>query len=172
MPSIGPCLQIQNNPKKALIVDYDSLEIVQINKTFVFDLVHLFEILRNDDTQGYFHPHPLNNTQAEKLANYDGEDLYYLMMCGKGAIGYGMLRGWDEGFGIPSLGLAIHPAYRGKGLGLLFMHFLHAAAQCRGANSVRLTVSKSNVSAIRLYEKLGYELDLDTDDRYIGFFNL
>jgi len=44
-----------------------------------------------------------------------------------------MLRGWDEGYETPSLGIAVHPDARGLGLARTFMGFLHAAASFQGA---------------------------------------
>jgi ribosomal protein S18 acetylase RimI-like enzyme len=67
-----------------------------------------------------------------------------------------MLRGWDEGFEVPSLGIATRSSVRGTGLGGLLVQFLHAAACRRGANRVILKVYKDNIPARRLYEKLGY----------------
>jgi len=74
-------------------------------------------------------------------------------------LAYGILRGWDQGYEIPSLGIAVHPEARGGKLGELMMHFLHSAARRKGARQVRLKVYGKNVSARNLYIKLGYKFD-------------
>jgi ribosomal protein S18 acetylase RimI-like enzyme len=78
-----------------------------------------------------------------------------------------MLRGWDEGYEVPSLGIALHPHAQGQGLAHLFMDFLHVAARRRGAKKIRLRVYRDNKSAITLYRSLGYELTEDRDWRYL-----
>jgi ribosomal-protein-alanine N-acetyltransferase len=78
------------------------------------------------------------------------------------------LRGWDEGYEIPSLGIAIHPDARSKGLGTTFMHFLHTAAQRKGSNRIRLRVHKENREAIAMYERFDYSFAQDlSDDKYL-----
>jgi [ribosomal protein S18]-alanine N-acetyltransferase len=70
-----------------------------------------------------------------------------------------MLRGWDEGYDVPSLGIAVHPESRGQGLGELLMHFLHCAARRKGAREIMLKVYKENTAAYQLYLRLGYRFD-------------
>jgi ribosomal protein S18 acetylase RimI-like enzyme len=67
-----------------------------------------------------------------------------------------MLRGWDEGYTTPAVGIAVRPDARGKGFGRTMMAHLHLEAQNRGATRVRLRVNSDNVVARRLYESLGY----------------
>jgi ribosomal protein S18 acetylase RimI-like enzyme len=80
-----------------------------------------------------------------------------------------MLRGWDEGFEIPSLGIAILPDARGTGLGTALMHYLHAEATRRGVPKVRLTVHEDNARAVALYRSLGYEFDAPREGVLTGF---
>jgi ribosomal protein S18 acetylase RimI-like enzyme len=85
-----------------------------------------------------------------------------------------MLRGWDEGYQIPSLGLAIHPSVRGQGLGKMLMGFLHLQAFRRGAEKVRLRVNSTNDKALKLYKGLGYVFEEDPHqvDLLVGFKDL
>ncbi len=64
----------------------------------------------------WFHPHPLTAVEAARPCAYDGRDLYYAAVTGDAVVAYGLLRGWDEGYAVPSLGIAVHPAARGLGL--------------------------------------------------------
>jgi len=125
------------------------------------------ELVRADDER-WFHPHPLTRAYAQELGAYAGRDLYVLMVDERQVLGYGMLRGWDEGFEVPSLGIAISPAHTGRGLGRRMMEFLHEAAAKRGAKKIRLTVDESNLAAIRLYTSLGYTLIPDESGRLVG----
>ncbi len=87
-------------------------------------------------------------------------------------LGYGMLRGWDDGWKIPSLGIALDPRIRGNGTGEMLMHFLHAAARRRGATKVRLKVYPDNRTAIALYKKLGYVFATEEAGQLVGYITL
>ena len=67
-----------------------------------------------------------------------------------------MLRGWDEGFSIPSLGVAVRRDRVRQGHGRRMMLALHDDARKRGADLVRLRVNPDNHPALSLYQSLGY----------------
>lgn len=121
----------------------------------------LQEIERNDGSR-FFLPHPSDRQTLQKLASRTGRDIYCLMVEGQRVIGYGLLRGWDEGFDIPSLGVAIDARYRSGGLGAFLMSYLELMAARRAAKAVRLRVSKRNAAAISLYSARGYEWEPDS----------
>jgi [ribosomal protein S18]-alanine N-acetyltransferase len=149
------------------------LEIKQVDSSVERLLLELFNLLIVHGDDIYFHPHKFDQESAHHIVTYRGKDLYYLMTVDDFAIGYGLLRGWDEGYTIPSLGIAIHPAYRSQGLSRVFMSFLHAAARLRGANQVRLKVYPQNITALNLYRQLGYVFSsVIEDDQLVGYINL
>jgi ribosomal protein S18 acetylase RimI-like enzyme len=104
----------------------------------------------------FFRPHRFTGEQARRIAGRSGQDLFVVLVDGDQAVAYGMLRGWDEGYTTPSLGLAVRNDRQGQGLGRIMMERLHSAALARGASSVRLRVHPDNTRARRLYETLGY----------------
>ena len=131
-----------------------------------------FSSISADGDDVLFHPHPLTVGEARRICTYTGQDLYYIIAENLDILGYGMLRGWDAGYTVPSLGIAIKHCARGTGLGALLMLFLHAAARRRGAQEVMLKVCKSNVTARKMYEKLGYKL-VDAEGEYlVGSYRL
>ena len=148
------------------------LELRTVGAPLAGPLGEFFERLRAAGDERQFHPHPLDRAEADRRTRYDGRDLYYVLMDEARVIGYGMLRGWDEGYDIPSLGIAVHPDERGKGLSRLIMLFLHAAAKRRGAGTVRLTVTADNAAALRLYREIGYTLRDMGDGRLEGIIRL
>lgn len=135
-------------------------------------LRQFFEDLVADRAEREFHPHPLTGAEATRIANYAGPDLYYSAVQGTRVLGYGLLRGWEQGYDVPSLGIALHPSARGTGLGRTFMHFLHAAARQRGARRVRLKVYAGNTLALGLYRSLGYHFEGEEAGQFVGYFEL
>jgi len=125
------------------------------------------DVIENEDDK-LFHPHGFGHADAISICNYLGKDLYYAVFSGETVLGYGMLRGWDEGYDVPSLGIVISRKARGLGLGRMLMQFLHSAARNRGAESIRLTVLKNNAIAKKLYESLGYVFT-ESEDSFVGY---
>jgi [ribosomal protein S18]-alanine N-acetyltransferase len=134
----------------------------------------LFERLRRQGAEAFFHPHPLTREAAAELAVYAGRDVYCVRQIGEELVGYGMLRGWEEGFEVPSLGLAIEAAHQGRGHGRCLMEFMHELARQRGAKRIRLRVYPDNVRAVTLYQSLGYSFntDCESDGQIVGFLEL
>ena len=83
-------------------------------------------------------------------------------------IGYGLLRGWDEGYEVPAIGLCVLKKYHGKGLGKLLLAFLETDSRVEGASEVMLKVKKNNAAAISLYKKQGFDLKEYNDLFLIG----
>jgi [ribosomal protein S18]-alanine N-acetyltransferase len=147
-------------------------EYILISRSWVKALAQFFvDIAANNDTR-YFHPHPFTFEMAEKIAAYEGKDLYFLQVKDCEITGYAMLRGWDENFTIPSLGIVIHPTFRDQGLGKEFMPFLHDQARRKRAKKVRLKVHSENEKARKFYEKLGYRFTDEENGQLIGYHEL
>jgi ribosomal protein S18 acetylase RimI-like enzyme len=145
------------------------LEFHHVSKRHEEGLAALFRSLVEQGDDHRFHPHPLTEGHAAWLAAYRGKDLYYVATQGESVLAYGMLRGWEEGYEVPSLGIAVHPAWRGRGLARSFMLFLHAAARARGAHRIRLKVYPDNLPARYLYESLGYQFEPGPEGQLVGF---
>jgi ribosomal protein S18 acetylase RimI-like enzyme len=133
-----------------------ALEVRAVTPEWEKPLAEFFEVIC-ESHDPFFHPHPFTGEFAKTIAYYRGKDLYYLLVDEKEILAYGMLRGWDEGYEVPSLGIVVRPKSRGSKLGELMMHFLHAAARRNGARHIRLKVYAANTAARSLYERLGYQ---------------
>jgi ribosomal protein S18 acetylase RimI-like enzyme len=132
----------------------------------------LADIEANGD-HTYFHPHGFDTKAADivvGLAEF-GSDEYWLIVA-EGILAYGMLRGWAEGYVVPSLGIAVAPQHRCRGLARRLMSHLHARAFDRGARQVRLKVNRNNRAAQQLYERLGYEFQDYSSTELVGFMKL
>jgi [ribosomal protein S18]-alanine N-acetyltransferase len=137
--------------------DSEGLEIRRLTTEWKRPLLFFLSALDEAGDADFFLPHAFTEEAVERILLTARKDLYYVLADGTQVLGYGMLRGWDEGYAIPSLGIAIHPRFRGAGIGRIFMHFLGAAAKFRGASRIRLRVKAKNTKAAKLYESLGYE---------------
>jgi ribosomal protein S18 acetylase RimI-like enzyme len=139
------------------------IEIRAVGSADTGRLARFFETLAAHGIDRVFRPHALSEESARERATYLGRDLYFMLIeknedLENDVLGYGILRGWDEGYEIPSLGIAIRPDAQRQGLARLLMNFLHVAALRRGAKAVRLRVLPSNGAAVSLYRSLGYDL--------------
>ena len=156
-----------------MIIDVKPIEFRKLTVEFVSPLMDFLHALEETGDDKRFHPHPFTIETVRALAIHAGKDLYYVLTEGNAVIGYAMLRGWDEGYEIPSLGISIHPLARKRGWGILFIHFLHAVAHRHGAKKVRLRVSANNKEAIQLYNKLGYEFQPIEENGYlVAYYSL
>ncbi len=152
-------------PEKSIM-----LEIIKIDHTMENALSVFFNTIKENHDDDFFHPHAFSSSEAAKIAHYSGQDAYFALVNGTEILGYGMLRGFDQGYEIPSLAIIIHPEYRHMGLGMLLMSFLHAEARIRNVSRVRLKVYPHNTAAYNLYKQVGYDFSGQEGDQLIGYF--
>lgn len=145
-----------------------TLQIMKLNPEMTERVGIFFETIETDK----FHPHGFSQEDAYRLCNYTGKDLYYAITNDEDIVGYGLVRGWDEGFEVSSLGIYVSEKYRGRGIARMFMSFLHLSAKLQGASQMRLKVYKDNLKAIRLYVSLGYVFKEYDDDQFVGVIDL
>lgn len=134
-------------------------KIVKLSTATLDALTTMLRAVEDAGETNWFSPHSFSRPYLAKLCAPHVLDLHYVLMVEAEAFAYGLLRGWDEGYEIPSLGIAVHPDHRGVGLGVTMMQFLHAAARLRGCARVRLRVSRSNAVAVALYHATGYRFE-------------
>lgn len=128
--------------------------------------------VNNKESYEFFSPHEYSYEGLLKEITFKPKDYFVFLMDSDIIAGYGLLRGWSEGYDIPSLGIIIDINYRGKNLSSMIMEHLHQICIDKGAKKVRLRVYKQNFKAISLYNKIGYTLTDYDKDTLIGFKNL
>lgn len=136
------------------------------------ELGGFLESLQAAGDEATFHPHPLTTEAARAIAQGKRRDVYLVAITNNTIVGYGMLRGWDEGFDIPSLGVAVHPEHRGGGIARLMMRSLHEVARQRGVPRIRLTVDADHAAAQDLYRSLGYRFEPLSEGRLVGWLDI
>ncbi len=129
---------------------------------------------RDEETRPFFHPHPLSKDYAVELCNRIEriKDAYFIALQSHGISAYSMLRGWDEGYQIPSFGCCVHPQLRNAGLGKQLLAHAIDESRSRGAEKLRLTVFKKNERAIAVYRRFGFEFTDKNNEEYIGVLKL
>ncbi len=137
------------------------------------DLENVEEIFMDAslNKDAFFTPHSFDAETAKSICSGTSKDKFFGMYIrNQNMVAYGMLRGYEEGFTTPSLGIYVHSSHRGRGYGHTMMEKLHDAAKALGSTQVRLTVLKSNAKAISLYKKMGYTFD-ENEEKFVGVLN-
>lgn len=129
---------------------------------------------RDEQTRRFFHPHPLTPEFAQHLCQRIDKtrDEYFVCWEEQGIIGYGMLRGWDEGYEVPSFGVCVLPSRRGEGLGQRLLRYALERCRLRGAKRVRLTVYRDNIWAVHVYRKFGFVFSSKNTEELVGILDL
>ena len=148
------------------------LDFRRVSPELESELVVFFEAVARDGLDRTFHPHPFDADEAHRLAIYSGLDEYHLALHAGVIAAYGMLRGWGEGYDVPSLGIAVDPEWQRRGIGRRMMLHLHEVARARGATRIRLKVYPDNAAAIALYESLGYVFGEQAEGQLVGVVTL
>src|ERR1700722_17301529 len=102
-------------------------------------LARLLEENDREEITGHFHPFPMTRETAERLCLGHFKDCYCVAFLDNVMVGLVMLRGWDEGYDIPSFGLFVDHRYHGLGLGRMLTDYAMIEAKRRGCAKVRLT---------------------------------
>jgi ribosomal protein S18 acetylase RimI-like enzyme len=117
-----------------------------------------------EDVRRHFHPFPLATETAKSICMDRSGDQYFAHFDDTRILGFGMLRGWKEGFSIPSFGLLVDHRAAGRGIGTSLTAHAVQRAQDLGCPAVRLTVHSDNQTAIRLYARTGFRPSETLDD--------
>ncbi len=151
------------------------LAIQRLSSADVDTLARFFTVLAADpETTRFFHPHPFTRAMAARLCTRPKvcRDRYYLMRYRERIVAYSMLRGWDEGYAIPSFGGCTHPALRGAGLGQALLAHAIEDSRRAGAARLRLTVYRENERALHVYRKFGFVFPDKGEPELTGLLDL
>lgn len=137
------------------------IEVRALLPTDELALVDFFTVLKSDsEALRFFHPHPFDASAARRIATREAirTDCYFGAFEHTAIVGYGMLRGWDEGYDVPAFGVCVAPAARGRGVASALLQWGIAYARAEGSEKMMLKVYPQNVAAVRMYERVGFEL--------------
>jgi ribosomal protein S18 acetylase RimI-like enzyme len=150
------------------------ITVLTLTPDTILNLKNLIEDFfeRNNKDEIFFHPHRLSYDGILTELQNNPKNYYVFFINLNSILGYGLLRGWQEGYDIPSLGIIIDINERGKGLSMKVMHHLENIAKSKNAKKIRLSVFKENKKAVSLYNKLGYIFSDKNEKELIGIKNL
>jgi len=129
--------------------------IKEIDGSFAKELTDLLS-LEEKEYSKYFIPFNFDYSTINKILTEKKEDKFFGLFVDDSLIGFYMLRGFDEGYEIPSFGVWISKAYSAKGLSKLTLQ--HAVSICKinGVKKLLLKVHPENKRAIKIYKNFGF----------------
>lgn len=132
---------------------------VEIKELKTIDALNLSALILSapKDYTKYFTPFSFEEDSIKKLINNAIKDKYFGIFVDEFLVGFYMLRGFDEGFEIPSYGVWISEKFSGMGLSKVTLE--HAITFCKMHNikKVMLKVHPENIVAKNIYEKFGFK---------------
>lgn len=131
------------------------IELRQLNLTDLPDIVELWD-KDPADYNLHFIPFEMNLQNLKSIIEQADKDLFIGVFVAKKAAGFFMLRGFDNGYEIPSYGVWISKQYANKGLAKLTLQ--HSIAICRmsGVKKIMLKFHPENIIAMKMYKKFGF----------------
>jgi ribosomal protein S18 acetylase RimI-like enzyme len=116
----------------------------------------LFARCRDHPDMAFFDPFPLTDETARRLAHEPRSDRYFVAEASPELVGLSMLRGWDEGYDVPSFGVMVDPRWHGRGVGSRLTDFAITAATELDCDRIRLSVYGRNERACAMYLRRGF----------------
>jgi RimJ/RimL family protein N-acetyltransferase len=109
----------------------------------------------------FFHPHAFD--EKTLLKNLNSDDHYFVLTLDEKIIGYSFLRFF--GYEIPSFGCCIRKGFENNGFGTIITDFTIKKARELGYNKIILKTYRENTFAQKIYNKLGFKITSETDDK-------
>jgi len=119
----------------------------------------------------HFIPFPFELQTIKSILSSKQKDRYFGLWFDGKLVGFYMLRGFDQGYQIPSYGVWIAEDYSGKGLSKLTLQ--HAFTFCRlnKIPKLMLKVAPDNLAAKNIYESFGFKFsEVDNKIGHLIYF--
>jgi RimJ/RimL family protein N-acetyltransferase len=139
----------------------DSILIRDINENDAMDLFKFLSDL-NEKTKSFFHPHSFDLKTINNICKTK-KDHYFVMFFNNKLVGYSFLRLF--GYKIPSFGVIIKNHFTARGYGTILSKWTIDKARELGYKKIILKTYKENISAKKIYKKLGFKIIGETEDK-------
>lgn len=105
---------------------------------------------------------PLERVQDFVRENVASDAIQFFALDGDNVVGWAdILAGWAHAISHRgTLGMGVHPDYRGRGLGRRLLESCIAKAWTKGLTRIELEARADNHRAIALYEKFGFKREV------------
>ncbi len=135
--------------------DLKDIYIFTLNPADAGELTALLISSRKEYSE-HFIPFPFEFDVIKKILTEKILDRYFGLRVDGKLAGFYMLRGFDNGYQIPSYGVWIAEEFSGRGLSKLTLQ--HAVAFCKlnGIKKLMLKVAPDNLTAKSIYENFGF----------------
>ena len=149
------------------------LKAVELKELKSEDALTLSDLLLAADKNysKHFHPFSFDDITITKILESATNNKYFGVFVDEVLAGFYMLRGFDEGYDIPSYGIWIAEQFSGLGLSKLTLQ--HAISYCKvnGIKKIMLKVHPNNSIAINIYENFGFkQKGIDTKNNNLIFY--
>ena len=131
------------------------LEIKLISTDFATELSDLLTSEVSDYLK-HFIPFEFDQVTITSVLKNSIKDKFFGLFVNNKLVGFYMLRGFDQGYAVPSYGVYISHKFSGLGLAKLTLH--HALSICRinKIEELMLKVHPDNIFAKKMYEDFGF----------------
>ncbi len=132
------------------------LEIKKIDQSFSSQLSNMLSSSSIEYNQ-HFIPFLFDEKTIYNILINTKKDYFYGIFFSNELVGFYMLRGFDEGYEIPSYGVFIKEEFSSKGLGKLSLDHAISLSKLLNKKRIMLKVHPENKTAKTLYEKYGFQ---------------
>lgn len=119
-------------------------------------IISNFLLIQDKEYIKFFTPFSFDVETISSILSKKNKDGYFGIIWKDRVIGLFLLRGWDDGYQIPSYGVVIDQMYNNRGLGQLTMEFSKAYCRLCACHQIMLKVHPQNKVAQHIYEKNGF----------------
>jgi len=137
-------------------MNLSNLEIKELNPDFAEDLANGLSKEKKEYLK-YFTPFEFSAISIGNILKQVKLDKYFGLFVDDDLVGFYMLRGFDEGYEIPSYGVWISSKFSNRGLSTLTLYHSFAFCKLNGIKTLMLKVHPENKVAKNLYESLGFK---------------
>ncbi len=123
----------------------------------IHDAPELSALLRSQTAEyvRYFSPFNFDEDTLQNVLARAKEDVFQGFYLDERLIGLMMLRGWDDGYKVPALGVFVGEEHRGYGLMTLAVEITKVTCRLRGVGRVMYKAHPDNIPA-KSAERLGF----------------
>jgi [ribosomal protein S18]-alanine N-acetyltransferase len=138
------------------MLDRDTLVFRIVQQADKEKLLAFFKENNIPEVTATFTAFPLEESTVEYIVEREHRDIYNILISGQRVIGFSMLRGFEDGYTIPSFGIIIDYRFQNLGLGKHLLSLTIDQAKSIGCTKVRLSVYQCNQAGWKIYQAIGF----------------